>query len=305
MNDLTLLVMAAGSGSRYGGLKQIEPLGPAGETIVDYSIFDALRYGFHKVVFVIRRDIEDAFREVVGARIEKQAEVHYVFQEEAAPAGPEVAGPASPEVNTKRSKPWGTAHAVLCAARVIDEPFAVINADDHYGRDSFRVLTEHFRSNREDAALVGFRLRNTLSEFGPVKRGLCVISDGKLQSVTEFGELQADDEGISYVDPDGLHGHLTGDEIVSMNFWGFQPTIFPILRRKWLEFARENGDSESAEFYIPSLVTDLIAEGEGSCRVLRTSSRWFGVTYREDRPNAILLLRDLISRGEYPEPLWS
>ncbi len=298
MNDLTLLVMAAGSGSRYGGLKQIEPLGPAGETIVDYSIFDALRYGFHtKVVFVIRRDIEDAFREAVAMRIEKRAEVHYVFQEEAAPAGP--------EVDTKRSKPWGTAHAVLCAAEVIHEPFAVINADDYYGRESFQVLTEHLRSNREDAALVGFRLRNTLSEFGPVKRGLCVISDGRLQTVTELGELQDDGEGISYVDPDGLHGHLTGDEIVSMNFWGFQPAIFPALRRKWLEFAREHGDSESAEFYIPSLVTDLIAAGEGSCRVLRTSSRWFGVTYREDRPNAIMLLRDLISRGEYPEPLWS
>jgi Nucleotidyl transferase len=297
MNDLTLLVMAAGSGSRYGGLKQIEPLGPAGETIVDYSIFDALRYGFDKVVFVIRRDIEDAFRDAVGARIEKRAEVHYVFQEEAAPAGP--------EVNAKRSKPWGTAHAVLCAAGVIHEPFAVINADDCYGRDSFRVLTEHFRSNREDAALVGFRLRNTLSEFGPVKRGLCVISDGKLQTVTELGGLQADGEGIGYVGPDGLQGHLTGDEIVSMNFWGFQPTIFPVLRRKWLEFARDHGDSESAEFYIPSLVTDLVAEGERSCRVLGTSSRWFGVTYLEDRPNAIMLLRDLISRGEYPEPLWS
>ncbi|MGD0376766.1 MAG: sugar phosphate nucleotidyltransferase [Streptosporangiaceae bacterium] len=297
MTDLALLVMAAGSGERYGGLKQIEPLGPSGETILDYSIFDALQTGFRKVIFVIRRDIEEVFRAAVGKRIEERLEVHYVFQGEVMPTG-------SPAV-IYRKKPWGTAHAILSAVDVVNEPFGVINADDHYGRESFRVLSDHFRSGSEDAALVGFCLRNTLSDFGPVKRGLCAISHGTLQSVTELAQIEPDGEAVRYVGADGVSRHLTGDEIVSMNMWGFHPAIFPNLHSKWLDFVRDCGQSEIDEFYIPSVITDLIAEGKGSCRVLKTPSSWFGVTYRDDRSVAVDCIRDLILRGFYPERLWS
>jgi hypothetical protein len=297
MTDLALLVMAAGSGERYGGLKQIEPLGPSGETILDYSIFDALQAGFRKVIFVIRRDIEEVFRAAVGRRIEERLEVHYVFQGEVMPTD-------SPAV-LYRTKPWGTAHAILSAVDVVNEPFGVINADDHYGRESFRVLSDHFRAGSEDSALVGFRLRNTLSDFGPVKRGLCAISHGTLLSVTELEQIEPDGEAVKYLGADGVSRHLTGDEIVSMNMWGFHPTIFPNLHGKWLDFVRDCGQSEIAEFYIPTVTTDLIAEGKGSCRVLKTPSRWFGVTYRDDRSVAVDCIQDLIRRGFYPERLWS
>jgi dTDP-glucose pyrophosphorylase len=297
MADLTLLVMAAGSGTRYGGLKQVESLGPAGETIVDYSIFDALRFGFQKVVFVIRRDIEEIFRDAVGRRIEERLEVRYVFQDEVVPAAPVAV--------LDRKKPWGTAHAILSAVDVIHEPFAVINADDYYGRDSFRVLGEHLGSESQDAALVGFRLRNTLSEFGPVRRGLCTVSHGTLQSVTELEQIEPAGRAVKYVSADGVHHQLTGDEIVSMNMWGFYPAILADFSDQWADFVRDYGQSELAEFYIPSVITDLIGAGKASCRVLQTPSSWFGVTYREDRPAAMDRIQDLIKQGAYPEKLWS
>lgn len=297
MTDLALLVMAAGSGTRYGGLKQIEPLGPSGETIVDYSIFDALRAGFRKVVFVIRRDFEEIFRSSVGKRIEEMLEVHYVFQDEVVPT--------TSSAVMDRKKPWGTAHAILSAADVVHEPFTVINADDHYGAESFRVLSDYFRSGSEDAALVGFRLRNTLSEFGPVKRGLCAVSDGTLLSVTELEQIEPDGQAVKYTGSDGVHRRLTGDEIVSMNMWAFHPAIFEDLYDKWLDFVRDFGHSETAEFYISSVITDLIREGKSSCRVLQTPSSWFGMTYPKDRSVAADRIRDLILQGVYPESLWS
>jgi NDP-sugar pyrophosphorylase family protein len=294
--DLTLLVMAAGKGSRYGGLKQVEPLGPGGETIVDYSVFDALRVGFHRIVFVIRRDIEQVFRDAVGRRVEDNAEVHYVFQDEALP------GPF-PESST-RKKPWGTAHAVLSAADVLKEPFAVINADDHYGHGSFEVLSEHLQLQSEDAVLVGFYLRNTLSDFGPVKRGLCRVHEGALQSVTELGQIETEGQRVKYASPEGTRGYLNGDETVSMNMWGFHPAVLDGFYDKWEDFIRVSGHSQDAEFLIPQVVTDLIHDGRVACRVPQSPSHWFGMTYREDRPKAVDRIRDLIAQGSYPEKLW-
>jgi dTDP-glucose pyrophosphorylase len=289
--------MAAGGGTRYGGLKQIEPLGPAEETIVDYSIFDALRAGFRKVVFIIRHDIESAFRAAVGRRIEQKTEVCYVFQDDA--------GRPEPTNLLDREKPWGTAHAILAAADVVHESFAVVNADDYYGPDSFRILGDHLHSASMDAALVGFILRNTLSDFGGVKRGLCqVLTDGILQNVTELEHIERDGQAAKYTDPNGVVHHLSGDELVSMNMWGFSPTIFDDLRVRWIEFVRNNGTSESAEFYIPSAITDLIQQGRVTCRVLQTSSSWFGMTYREDRSIVATRIRELVSRGVYAQKLW-
>jgi hypothetical protein len=296
VTKLTLLIMAAGSGTRYGRLKQIDAVGPNGATIADYSVFDALQAGFEKVVFVIRRDIEEPFRATLGRRIEKQADVSYVFQGEDVPA---VQAPLA-----DRKKPWGTAHAVLSARDAVDEPFVVINADDFYGRDSYYVLGKHLQSQDSEAALIGFRLRNTLSEFGPVKRGLCVVDDDELQSVSEV-EIERDSDGIRYADPAGGKHSLTGDEIVSMNMWGFQPAVFDVFHQSWIKFARDCGQSDVAELYIPSVVTDLISGDGGSCRVLETPSRWFGVTYAADRAVVSERITELISQGAYPDNLWS
>jgi dTDP-glucose pyrophosphorylase len=290
--------MAAGSGTRYGGLKQIDPVGPDGETIIDYSVFDAMRAGFRKVVFVIRRDIERQFREAIGYRFERMIEVEYVFQDlERLPGG--VAS------LTNRKKPWGTAHAILVAADAVRGPFGVINGDDFYGRNSFRVLAKHLRSSGTSDAMVGFVLRNTLSEFGGVKRGVCnVTGDGFLQSVTEFEQIETDGRAAKYTDSTGAGQRLTGDEIVSMNVWGFQPTLFPHLLEQWTEFAHNQAQNEAAEFYITDVVTTLIQQGATKCRVLQTTDSWFGVTYREDRPFVIERIRTLIARGDYPARLW-
>jgi dTDP-glucose pyrophosphorylase len=289
--------MAAGSSARYRKLKQIDPLGPSGETLIDYAAFDALQCGFRKVVVVIRRDIEELFRTAVGRRIEKQLEVAYAFQDEL----PSTA--FSRVIN--RKKPWGTAHAMLSAADLINEPFAVINADDYYGRESFLALSEHFHIGHEQTALVGFRLQDTLSDFGPVKRALCTMSDDQLNSVTEVGQIERIEDTIKCVDADGVSSQLAGDEIVSMNMWGFYPTIFASLHDKWMDFARDYGQSEVAEFYIPNTVTTLITQGKIKCRVLATSDRWFGMTYPEDRALAIKHIQNLIEKGVYPKDLWA
>jgi NDP-sugar pyrophosphorylase family protein len=299
MINPTLLVMAAGSGTRYGGLKQIDPVGPDGETIIDYSIFDARRAGFQRIVFVIRRDIEKRFREVIGFRFEGMMEVEYVFQDlDCLRAGL--------SYSTNRKKPWGTAHAILVAADALHEPFGVINADDFYGRDSFRVLAKHLRSGGTSDAMVGFVLRNTLSEFGSVKRGVCQVTrDGFLRSVTEFEQIERNGPAARYTDSNGAVHRLTGDEIASMNMWGFRPTLFPHLLRQWTEFAHNQTHNDDAEFYIPDVVTTLIQRGETTCAVLQTTDSWFGVTYREDRPFVIESIRSLIKRGDYPEKLWN
>ncbi len=298
MTKPTLLVLAAGMGSRYGGLKQIDPVGPAGETIIDYSIFDAMRAGFGKLVFVIRHDIEAAFREAIGARFEKRLPVEYVFQElNKLPEGF--------SVPPNRTKPWGTGQAILMAAEVIREPFAAINADDFYGAASFRVLAEHLQSGSKDYAMVGFTLRNTLSEFGSVARGACQVGpDGYLQGVRELTKIERDGNGAKYTDASGAVQRLTGDEPVSMNMWGFNTGIFRHLSEQLIEFLKRHGQEEKSELYIPLVVNELVSARKERCQVLRTSDAWFGVTYREDRPFVVEGIRKLIARGDYPEKLW-
>jgi len=299
MQSPTLLVMAAGMGSRYGGLKQIDPVGPAGETIIDYSIYDALRAGFGKLVFVIRQDIQQAFKETVGARFDKRLPVEYVFQElDKLPAGFTV-----PE---GRTKPWGTTQAVLMAADVVREPFAVINADDFYGAESFRVLAEHLRSGSPDYAMVGFILRNTLSDFGSVARGVCrVDGEGYLSTVEELTNIERDGEHAKNTDPAGKVTKLTGDEAVSMNYWGFTPQVFGQLREVFHHFLERSGKELKTESYVPSAVNELLAAGNARVKVLRSSDSWFGVTYREDRPRVVDSIGRLIAEGRYPARLWS
>lgn len=294
----TLLVLAAGMGSRYGGLKQIDPVGPHGETIIDYSIYDAMRAGFGRLVFVIRRDIEQPFKEIVGARFEKRIAVEYVFQElDSLPPGYSV--PAG------RTKPWGTTHAILMAADAIRDPFAVINADDFYGAESYRLLARQLQSDNENYAMVGFVLRNTLSDFGSVGRGVCRVSgDDFLQGVVELTKIERDGSGANDTSIAGQSNLLTGDETVSMNMWGFTPRVFDQLRENFQAFLELNNLEVKSESYIPSTVNNLIVGRRARVKVLRTNDSWFGVTYREDRPRVVESIRQLIKRGNYPERLW-
>lgn len=287
----SLFVLAAGMGSRYGGLKQIEPIGPSGETLLDYAIYDALRAGFGRVVFAIRRDIEKIFREKVGARYADRAPVDYVFQElEDLPAGFRTP-PA-------RGKPWGTGHAVWCARAAIAENFAAINADDFYGADSFRQLAA-FLTGRPAAshfALVGFELAQTLSEHGTVARGVCEVKGSRLVSVEETA-------GISPADV-GPGRKFSGGEVVSMNCWGFTPALFPAIEARLQEFLASHGGDAKSEFYLPEAVGSLIARGEASVDVLPTRASWFGMTHREDKPRVIAAIAELVRRGEYPAKLF-
>ncbi|MGD0730344.1 MAG: sugar phosphate nucleotidyltransferase [Terracidiphilus sp.] len=298
MTHPSLLVLAAGMGNRYGGLKQIDPVGPGGEAIVDYSVYDALRAGFRKLVFVIRKDIEQSFRQTVGARFEKHVSVEYVFQElDNIPQGFQV--PAG------RARPWGTAHAILTASGAIHEPFAVINADDFYGAESYRMLASHLLSGSPDYAMVGFILRNTLSDFGTVARGVCRVSgDGFLQHVVELTGIERDGAQVRNTDAAGRVTALTGDEVVSMNMWGFAPRVFAQLEDHFLRFLQLSGSSTQAECYIPNMVNDLVSAGLERVKVLRTHDSWFGITHREDHSRTVESIRRLIKDGVYPERLW-
>jgi len=296
-----LLILAAGMGSRYGGLKQIDPVGPGGETVLDYSVYDALAAKFGKLVFVIRRDFEQAFREKAGRRFESKVDVRYVYQElDRLPGGHKA--PAG------REKPWGTGHAVWCAGADLTEPFAVINADDYYGADSFRQLGRFLAST--DVAgrparccMIGFRLVNTLSEFGSVSRGICTVdAQGFLTNVNEVTGI---DHTHLEAGGSASPARFSGDEIVSMNCWGFTPAIFPSLERQFTGFLAAHGHGLKSEFYIPSAVTGLINAGEATVSILPTSSSWFGVTYREDRPRVVASLQALVQSGVYPASLWS
>jgi NDP-sugar pyrophosphorylase family protein len=289
--------MAAGLGSRYGGLKQLDPVGPSGEIIIDYSIYDAIRAGFSKVVFVIRKDIETAFRETVGARFPSRVAVDYIFQElDSLPPG--FAPPPG------RTRPWGTAHAVLVAAGAIHTPFAVINADDFYGAHSLRLLAQHFSSGSPDCAMVAFPLRNTLSPFGTVSRGICELdSRGYLHAIVERTRIAPNGEHARNTDLDGRITQLTGDEPVSMNLWGFTPAIFPELRQYIARFLTRHANDLTAEAFLPSFVSDLITAGCARVRVLETPDPWFGITYREDLPRVASGIRALIAAGHYPERL--
>ena len=299
MTKPTLLVLAAGMGSRYGGLKQIDPVGPAGETIIDYSIYDAMRAGFGKLVFVIRHDIEQQFREIVGARFEKRIEVEYAFQE----LGKLPAGFSVPE---GRTKPWGTTHAILMAESVVKEPFAAINADDFYGQRAYKVLAEHLTSGTADYAMVGFTLKNTLSEHGSVARGVSQTDASQyLTSIVEMLKIEPDGAGAKNTDAEGKVTKLTGEEAVGRNCWGFTPALFPQIKVAFENFLKQSGRELKSECYIPMTVGELVTARQAKVKVLRSPDSWFGVTYREDRPQVVESIRQLIAKGDYPEKLWA
>jgi UTP-glucose-1-phosphate uridylyltransferase len=286
--ELTLVVLAAGMGSRYGGLKQLDPVGPAGEIILDYSVNDALKAGFNTVVFVIRREMLDLFRETVGCRYEGRVQVKYAFQE----LEPLPEGRVAP---VGRSKPWGTGHAVLAAAPLVKESFAVINADDYYGPLGFEKLASFLRQAKPgEFAMVGYRLENTLSEYGTVSRGICTADEqGFLREIIERPAIARTGEGI--VAEASSPVKLTGAEPTSMNFWGFTPDLFANLEFHFAEFLEERGDDLKAEFYLPAAISSMIASGEATVRLLHSQDPWFGLTYPEDRPKVVEALTSLRS----------
>ena len=296
----TLLILAAGMGSRYGGLKQIEPVGPNGETILEYSVFDAIRAGFGKVVFVIRESFAEDFKARFESKLSGKIEIEYVYQE--TNKLPE--GFILPE---GREKPWGTGHAVLMAKDVINEPFAAINADDFYGAEAYKVvanfLTHSFASDKY--AMVGYQLNNTLSEFGSVSRGICVTdNENKLTQITETHKIRSEGNRVLYDSENNETMELTGNETVSMNFWGFHPSIFKNIEYQFVEFLINNIDQPKSEFYIPFVVFEMIQKKQISVEVLVADSPWFGVTYKEDKPYVIEQIQKLTNQGIYPEKLW-
>lgn len=293
-----LVILAAGMGSRFGGLKQVQPIGPHGELIIEYSAYDALRAGFRRLVLVVRRDIEADFRASVGRRLEARMDVQYVFQE--LDHLPGARRPASAE----RTKPWGTGHAVWVAKDAVHGPFAVINADDFYGASGYRALAAHF-SATGSYAMVGYPLWQTLSEHGTVSRGLCATAGGRLRSITEIARIAKTATGARHVDPAGQPHDLSGREIVSMNFWGFTPAVFAQLERQLVDFLAARGADPQAEFYLPTAISALNAVGAAEVVLLRSDDSWFGITYREDLPAAREAIKALISAGRYPAPLWA
>jgi len=303
--DLTLVVMAAGIGSRYGGLKQIDQIGPFGEIIIDYSVYDALKAGFTKMVFVISKAIEEDFHERVGRTIAKNCSTVAVFQRlEDVPAGFHV--PAG------RVKPWGTAHATLCSQNEVDSPFAVINADDFYGRTAFQTIADYLHRARDldgvaDYCMVGYRLDNTLTDHGHVARGICSVDEaGILLNIIERTRIQKYDQSARYTD-DGQHWvTLPLETIVSMNIWGFTPSIFSALVERFPRFLMENRDNiAKAEYFLPNVVGNLILEKRAHVKVLITREKWHGVTYPQDRAEVKAAIQELIHQGMYPENLWA
>ena len=295
----TLLVLAAGMGSRYGGLKQLDPMGPNGETVLDYSVFDAIRAGFTRVIFVIREDFAEAFREGIGSRFSGKIQVDYAFQKL-----DDLPAPYTP--SPSRTKPWGTTHAILAARNLIDGPFAVINADDFYGRDAYAKAAAFMADIPEGhCGMVGYPLENTLSDHGQVNRGICEVSGaGVLSSVEEFLKIARQADGtVTGEAMDGLRKEIAPGAPVSMNFWIFTPDFMKACEREFHEFIRENGDKDTGESYIPTVVDSLIRREKTSCKVLETSSSWFGVTYPEDKQLVVASIRELISKGDYPEAL--
>ena len=305
MVKLTVVVMAAGVGSRYGGPKQLEPIGPTGETFSDYSVYDALKAGFEKVVFILSQEVEEAFRNLVGKRIERRCETEYVIQRlEDLPPG--FAVPKG------RKKPWGTAHAILCCKGAVDSPFAVVNADDFYGRGAFESMARYLSEMGDDAetlkgCLVAYRVERTLSKHGPVTRGVCEVDEKSyLVRIEERHRVQRFDDGKIRYSDDGEHWiQVPPDTIVSMNMWGFTPAIFPELEARFPRFLEDHRDDiETAEFLLPEVVGELVREGLMRVWVLPTDEQWFGITYREDREEARKRVQELIAWGLYPERLW-
>lgn len=297
----TLLILAAGMGSRYGGLKQLDPMGPGGNTVLDYSVYDAIRAGFGKVVFVIRGEFEKAFKETLGNKFENKIEVGYAFQELSDL-------PSGYTVPKDRQKPWGTAHAVRAARNEIDTPFAVINADDFYGQDAYAQLAFHF-ARRIDATqlnvcMVGYPLKNTLSDHGAVNRGICHVEEGVLRSVEEYIEIERNAEGHIFGNSSaGKSIKLDPEVSVSMNFWGFTPALFEEIERQFVEFLENEGQQLKSECYLPSVVNNLIQAKQAECTVIETSSSWFGVTYPDDKAFVQAKIAELIDEGIYPREL--
>ncbi|MCX6565623.1 MAG: sugar phosphate nucleotidyltransferase [Candidatus Aminicenantes bacterium] len=296
-----LVILAAGIGSRYGSLKQMDPVGPSGETIMDYSLFDARRAGFGRCVFIIQRRMERDFRDVILRKLAGRIEADYVFQEsDDLPPGF--------CVPSDRTKPWGTSHAVLSTAAKVREPFAVINADDFYGADAFRKMAEFLSAvNRGEPryAVVGYDLNATLSDYGAVARGVCEVNpEGFLEAIVERTHVERTKFGIVFEDASGHHIPVGDGKTVSMNFWGFTPTYFDYARAAFAKFLEERGSDPKAEFFIPLVVNRMIKDGLATCRVLPTSARWFGVTYKADRLLVMDSLEKLVAAGEYPRNLW-
>jgi UTP-glucose-1-phosphate uridylyltransferase len=299
--DLTLLVLAAGMGSRYGGLKQLDKVGPSGETIIDYSVFDAIEAGFNKIVFIIRKDIEKEMKELLFDKYSKKIKIEYVFQElDNLPNG--IKPPKD------RTKPWGTGHAVLMAKDVIHEPFVVINADDFYGKSAFKVVADYMKSQQNNLkgkyCMAGYLLKNTLSEHGHVSRGVCTVN--KNMEMTDI--IERTKIGWKYdlivADDNGKELALSGNEYVSMNFWGFTPDVFPALDSEFSKFITTNMENLKSEYYIPSIVSHQVNSGNATVKVLEATDQWFGVTYQEDKPIVVERIKELTETGKYPEKLW-
>ncbi len=296
----TLLILAAGMGSRFGGLKQVEPVGPNGEAIIDYTIYDAIRAGFGKVVFIIRESFADAFKEKFDTKLAGKIEVDYVYQE--LNNLPE--GFTLPE---GREKPWGTAHAILVAKDVIKEPFCAINADDFYGKNAYEIMSEYLTSssNEDEYSMVGYQLKNTLSDHGSVSRGICTVDENQnLVKIVETTKIFKKEEAVVSVEEDGTTLPMTGNESASMNFWGFKPSIFKALESKFVDFLKTEINKPKSEMYIPSVVFEMIEEQKVMVKVLEANSPWFGVTYKEDKPIVEEKIKTLIKQGIYPENLW-
>ena len=296
----TLLILAAGMGSRYGGLKQIDGIGPNEEPIIEYSIYDAINSGFGKIVFVIRKEFDEAFRSRFD-QFSDRIQIEYAYQ----------------EVNVKveaidiveRTKPWGTSHAVLVAKDVINEPFAVINADDYYGADSFKLIADFLKNEcaPNQMSMIGYTLHNTLSEHGTVNRGVCSVDESNnLIEVIERVKIAEQDGKVQYnIGADDPCGEVDANASVSMNYWGFHPSIFKEIEEGLHAFMKENANNPTAEYYIPNIVTDMIVSGKMNVRVIPTNDNWFGVTYKEDKPMAVAAINKHIAAGIYPDKLWS
>ena len=304
MKEPILVILAAGMGSRYGGLKQMDPIGPSGEVILDYSIFDARRAGFKRVVFLIKHEIEKDFREVVGSRIEPHMEVTYAFQQ--LDMIPEVC-----RIPEGRIKPWGTGHAVLCCRDVIDAPFLVINADDYYGVEAYRTAYETLCSLRDDDKaryfMMGYQLKNTLTENGSVARGVCTVdAEGNLTTVTERTHIISTCDGPLYTEDDDVYHRLSADAPVSMNMFGFTPSLIEEMAREFPRFLQETvpGNPLKAEYFLPGVVNGMLNKETATVKVLTCTEKWYGVTYREDKPLVMAALRRMAEEGLYPTPLW-
>lgn len=300
MTKPTLLILAAGMGSRYGGIKQLDKFGPNGETIIDYSLFDAIRAGFGKIVFIIREELKEDFENTFGNKLKGKIDYDFAIQGFQSYV-PESLG------NVERLKPWGTGHAVLCAWQNTNTPFAVINADDFYGKEAFEVMSDFLTNNTDENShgMVGYQIKNTLSENGTVSRGVCnVDAENNLITVIERTKILRDENGkIVYIE-DEEKNELSENTPVSMNFWGFKPNVFPIIDGMFKDYAVKNIENPKAEFFIPLVMSHLIETNQGLCKVFESESSWFGVTYPEDKPEVMASIQNLVNSGDYPNKLW-